>query len=131
MPKSPTPAKTKSIPISVCDSVQERVGRIAKKHFSGKFTHLEFKFRADLCYIDSYNDKEVRTVALPEAGTKELAEYLKIHDDKVTHLCRLRYLGNPDNWGFEFFSYSSERYEASGLLRTPEQAFQIAAGLYL
>ena len=117
--------------MSDCNSVQERVRRFAKKNFSGKFTHLEFKFRADLCYIDSYCDEAVRTEALPAAGTKELIEYLKAHDDKVTHLCRLRYLGNPENWGFEFFSYSSERYEAGGLLRTPEQAFQIAAGLYL
>lgn len=131
MPKSPTPVKSKSIPASITNSVQERVRCFAKKHFGGKFTHLKFKFRQDLCYIDSYSDKAVTTEALPAAGTKELSEYLKVHDDKVTHLCRLRYLGNPDRWGFEFFSYSSERYEAGGLIRTPEQAFQIAAGLYL
>jgi hypothetical protein len=68
---------------------------------------------------------------LPATGTKEHAEFLKAHDDKVTHLCRLRYLGDPDKWGFEFFSYSSERYEGGGFIRTPEQGFQIAAELYL
>jgi hypothetical protein len=109
--------------MNVCIDVQERIRRSAKKGFAGKFTHLEFRFRADLCYIDSYCDQAIRTEALPAVGTKERAEYLKAHDDKVTHLCRLRYLGDPDKWGFEFFSYSSERYDAGGCLANPEQAF--------
>jgi hypothetical protein len=115
----------------VCIEVQERVRRFAKRRFAGKFAHLEFRFKADLCYIDSYCDSAVRKEALSSAGTKELDEYLIADDDKVTHLCRLRYLGDSDKWGFEFFSYSSERYEAGGFIRTPEQAFEIAAGLYL
>jgi hypothetical protein len=30
-----------------------------------------------------------------------------------THLCRLRYFGDPERWGFAFYTYSNERYELS------------------
>jgi hypothetical protein len=29
------------------------------------------------------------------------------------HLCRLRYRGDEEHWGFAFFAYSSEKYERS------------------
>ena len=52
-----------------------------------------------------------------------------------THLCRLRYFGD-DRWSFGFFTYSNERYELSvfpsgEFFGTPEEAFQVAAGVYL
>ena len=51
-------------------------------------------------------------------------------------LCRLRYLGSPDRWGFAIYLASRDGYEDSVLPNgsftgTPEQALDCACGLYL
>jgi hypothetical protein len=51
-------------------------------------------------------------------------------------LCRLRYLGSPDNWGFAIYLASKDGYEDSILPRgsftgPPEEALDCACGLYL
>jgi hypothetical protein len=53
-----------------------------------------------------------------------------------THLCRLRYFGDEERWGFGFFAYSSEKYELSifpsgAFFGPPEDAFEVSANLYL
>ena len=53
-----------------------------------------------------------------------------------THLCRLRYFGKEDEWGFAFFGYSNEKYELTmfpngSFFGTPEEAFHTTASLYL
>jgi len=52
------------------------------------------------------------------------------------HLCRLRYFGDEEAWGFAFYTYSNDRYELSvfpngEFFGTPEEALQVAAGVYL
>ena len=52
------------------------------------------------------------------------------------HLCRLRYFGDEERWGFAFFTYSHEKYELSifpdgDFFGPPEDAFDASAGLYL
>ena len=129
-------AEPKSIPDTVRWELPGRILSHAKKHFKGKFTHIDVRFRGALCYLDAYCDPSVRSEALPRPDTREYREYLKSHEDTVTHLCRLRYLGSRDIWGFEFFTYSSNKYEPSvfpsGLpTGTPEDAFDIAASVHL
>jgi len=51
-------------------------------------------------------------------------------------LCRLRYLGSPDNWAFAVYLASKDGYEDSILPRgtftgPPEEALDCACGLYL
>jgi len=53
-----------------------------------------------------------------------------------THLCRLRYFGDEERWGFVFYTYSHKRYEFSmfpsgELLGSPEDAFDVSAQGYL
>jgi hypothetical protein len=53
-----------------------------------------------------------------------------------THLCRLRYFGDEERWGFALYTYSGERYELSGFrsgmfLGPPEEDFQVSAEAYL
>lgn len=140
MPKLHYATRSVSEPISVPDIVRwelpDRILSYAKKHFSGKFTHIDVRFRGALCYLDAYCDPAVRSDELPRSDTPEYRAYLKAHEDKVTHLCRLRYLGSRDSWGFDFFTYSSNKYEPSIFLSglptgTPEDAFDIAASVYL
>ena len=52
-----------------------------------------------------------------------------------THLCRLRYFGDEERWGFAFYTYSGERYELSvfpsgEFLGPPEEAFRVLAEAY-
>ncbi|HEY3079142.1 MAG TPA: hypothetical protein VGM69_04485 [Chloroflexota bacterium] len=52
-----------------------------------------------------------------------------------THLCRLRYFGDEERWGFAFYTYSNERYElavfpSGEFLGPPEDAFDVSA-MYL
>jgi hypothetical protein len=52
------------------------------------------------------------------------------------HLCRLRFFGGEERWGFAFYTYSGERYELSmfrsgEFLGPPEEAFRVAAEMYL
>jgi hypothetical protein len=128
--------QNQSIPDPVRQELPGRIHSYAKKHFKGKFTHIDIHFKGTLCYLDAYCDPSVRSEKLPRLDTKEYRDYLKGLEDKVTHLCRLRYLGDKDKWGFDFFSYSSEKYEPSvfpsGLpTGTPEEAFDLAASMYL
>ncbi len=63
-------------------------------------------------------------------------EHLERLRNTPTHLCRLRYFGDQERWGFAFYTYSGERYELSvfpsgEFLGPPEEAFQVAAGAYL
>jgi Tol biopolymer transport system component len=63
-------------------------------------------------------------------------EYLERLRNTPTHLCRLRYFGDEERWGFAFYTYSNEKYELSvfpsgDFFGTPEEAFDTAAGVYL
>jgi hypothetical protein len=56
--------------------------------------------------------------------------------DGPLSLCRLRYNGSPDNWGFACYLASKDGYEESILptgsfTGTPEEALDCACGLYL
>jgi hypothetical protein len=56
--------------------------------------------------------------------------------DDVVQLCRLRYTGSEDAWGFAVYLYSREAYEDSRLptgsfTGSPEEALDCACGLYL
>lgn len=106
-------AAKKGIP----DAVQQRTERgildYAAKEHAGRFVRVEVRFRGDLCYIDAY----------PDAADVER--------NTPRHLCRLRYHGHPDRWGFYYYTHAHEKYEQSFLITgdhfgTPEEAFQTA-----
>ena len=105
----------KAIPEAVKSTTEARIRRYAGQHFRGKFTGLDIRFRGPLCYVDAHIKDDV--------------------DGAPMHLCRLRYFG-PEQWGFGFYAYSSEKYETSVLASgkffgTPEEAFHSAATCYL
>jgi hypothetical protein len=56
--------------------------------------------------------------------------------DGPLQLCRLRYTGSPENWGFACYLASKDSYQDSILpsgsfTGTPEEALDCACGLYL
>lgn len=56
--------------------------------------------------------------------------------DGPVQLCRLRYTGSPERWGFAIYLASKDGYQDSILpsgsfTGTPEEALDCACGLYL
>ena len=65
-----------------------------------------------------------------------LTGYLSEDDDDTIKLCRIQYLGDPDEWAFAIWQASSDSYADAVLLdghRTghPNQALDTAGTLYL
>ena len=78
-----------------------------------ELTELRLRYRSGFAYVDGV-----------------------LADGDVVNLCRLRYLGSADDWGFAIYLYSREAYEDSILptgsfTGTPEEALDCACGLYL
>ncbi len=127
----------KRIPEAVQRRTEERIRRHAEAHFSGHYTRLEIRFRGQFCYIDAYTEPAPLSAGWPPADWPESREaYLERLRNTPTHLCRLRYFGDENKWGFAFYTYSNERYELSMLpngefLGTAEDAFAVSAGAYL
>lgn len=80
-----------------------------------------------------------RWPALRDLTVRYRADYAYItgrDDDGPLSLCRLRYTGSPDRWGFACHLASKDRYEDSILptgsfTGTPEEALDCTCGLYL
>jgi hypothetical protein len=125
------------VPEAVKRRTEERIRRYAEAHFAGRYVRLDIRFRSQFCYIDAYTEPESPGPDWPPADWPESREqYLERLRNTPTHLCRLRYFGDEEGWGFAFYTYSNMRYELSILpsgefLGPPEEAFQVSAGLYL
>ena len=125
----------KKIPPTIQADVEKRIRKAAEENFSGRYTHLDIRFRNQFCYIDAYTEPAMSDKWPPPDWTETRDEYLTRIRNTPTHLCRLRYFGD-DCWGFAFFAYSSEKYELSmfpsgEFLGTPEDAFFVSAQAYL
>jgi hypothetical protein len=72
-------------------TTRDRILAHAEKNCAGRFESLDVRFRGALCYIDAYL----------EASTYP------------THLVRLRFFGDENQWTLAFFTYSHERYEVT------------------
>ena len=124
------------IPEAVQRRTEARLARYAEQHFNGCYTRLAIRFRAQFCYVDAYSEPEEPGPNWPPTDWPETREeYLERLKNTPTHLCRLRYLGDEERWGFGFFAYSSGRYElaffpSGEYFGPPEDAFDVAANLY-
>jgi hypothetical protein len=125
------------IPEAVKRRTEARLRHYAEQHFAGCYTRLDLRFRGQFCYIDAYTEPPPPSPSWSPPGDLETREqYQERLPNTPTHLCRLRYFGDEERWGFAFYTYSHERYELSefpsgDLLGRPEDAFQVSAQLYL
>ena len=121
------------IPDDVKARTKARICRCAEKHFKGMYSRIDVRFRGVFCYIDAYREPG-RQVYVPEGLSRnDVVERLR---NTPTKLCRLRYFGKEDAWSMGFFKYSDEKYElcmchSGDFWGTPEEAFEIAARVYL
>lgn len=121
------------IPPVLQEEVRARVLKYANKHYRGKFTRIDVRFKGALCYIDAYREPSEPSRALLKLRHETREEYLEFQRNLPTHLCRLRYLGPFRNvWSLAFYTYSHERYEPctfhNGTFEgTPEEGFEVGA----
>lgn len=124
----------KGIPPAVKARTERRIVDYATKHYAGKFTRIEVRFRGALCYIDVCSEPNLpRGIAPPTGETRE--QWIERLRNTPTHLCRIRYFGNEDRWSFAWYTYAQEKYEPSFLITgedhgTPEEAFETSAHFF-
>jgi len=127
----------KPVPQPVRQRTEARLRRYAEEHHAGRYTRLDIRFRAQFCYIDAYTEPVPPGPNWPPANWPETREeYMERMRATPVHLCRLRYFGDEQRWGFGFFAYSSEKYEPSvfpsgQFFGPPEDAFEVSANVYL
>ena len=102
------------IPESIRSALKERLENHIAEKWSHTLVSLILRFRGAYAYVDVQDPTE----------------------NIPTHLCRLGYLGNLEEWDFAFYKYSDEVYERSmdwdgSFVTTPERAFDVAASVYL
>lgn len=123
------------IPEHVKRDVETRIQRCAEKHYHGKYTRIDVRFRGQFCYIDACTDPSVPR-NWPLTGISETKEeHIARRRHIPWHLCRLRYLGD-DRWSLAFFLYSQMKYEPSFFSNgkpdgKPEDAFLLGAQFHL
>jgi len=87
-----------------------RIESVAENHFKGKYIRLDIRFKGQFCYIDAYEEPDLREGWPPEEWPETREDYVERMRNTPTHLCRLRYLGD-DEWSYAFYAYSSEMYK--------------------
>ncbi len=123
------------IPEQVRERVKQRILKYAETHYQGKYIRLDIRFRSHFCYIDAYKEPNLAPGFPPPDFPESREEYLERIRNNPIHLCRLRYFGDEEGWGFAFYTYSNQKYELSVLNNgdfygTPEEAFSSSA-MYL
>jgi hypothetical protein len=125
----------KKIPPAIQSDTEKRIQKIAEERFEGRYTRLEIRFRGQFCYIDAYVEPVLTPTWPPPDWSETREEYAERLRNTPIHLCRLRYFGD-DQWGFAFYTYSSDKYELSvfpdgQFLGNPEEAFIASANVHL
>ncbi|EKU97914.1 hypothetical protein Lepto7375DRAFT_7171 [Leptolyngbya sp. PCC 7375] len=120
------------IPERIKVSTKQRIVAYAEKHYAGKYTRIDVRFRNYFCYIDAYTEPfvpEPFDEKLFGCTREERIEHLR---NVPFHLCRLRYKGDEEKWVMAFYTYSNEKYQPSvfnngTFYGTPEEAFETSA----
>ena len=120
------------VPETVKRRTEARIQRYAAENHAGQFTRLGIRFRGQFCYIDAYTEPYVRDNWPPPDWPESREEHYARLRNTPNHLCRLRYFGREDEWGFAFYLYGQEKYELAvfdngDFFGTPEDAFRMAA----
>ena len=128
-------ASGQKIPQVVQAHTEQRLLQYAEAHLAGRYTRMEIRFRGAFCYVDAYEEPKIPDDLPPKEWGETREEMLERLRATPLHLCRLRYFGDENRWGFAFYTYSNERYELcvfpdGDFYGTPEDALE-ASSIYL
>ena len=123
------------IPESIKEPIKNRILTYAEKHYAGKYTRLDIRFKGFFCYIDAYTEPFIPDDYDASLFNETREEYTERLRNTPFHLCRLRYKGDQDKWTMAFYTYSHNKYDpcvfdSGDFYGTPEEAFQSSA-MYL
>jgi hypothetical protein len=90
------------IPDAVKVRTEQRLRKYAEEHFAGKYTKLDVHFRGQFCYVDAFTEPDARPDWPPAIWGVSREEYYENLCNSPTHLCRLRFFGDEERWGFAF-----------------------------
>lgn len=96
----------KKISEAVKARTERRLRQYAEQHFAGMYTRLDIRFRAQFCYIDAYTEPDEQPNWPPADWGISREQYYEDLRNSPTHLCRLRFFGDEERWGFAFYAYS-------------------------
>lgn len=65
------------IPDSVKHDVEKRIKSVAEKHFKGKYTRLDIRFKGQFCYIDAYQEPDISDSWPPKNWPETREEYIE------------------------------------------------------
>jgi hypothetical protein len=120
------------IPKDVQERIRKRIEEYAAKNYAVRYTRLDIQFKGVFCYIDAYQEPDEPSESLLKITRETREEYLKRLSETPTHLCRLRYFGNEEEWSLAFYTYSNDKYEPcvfthGNFYGTPEEGFDVGA----
>ncbi|MEA2078949.1 MAG: hypothetical protein U9P00_03675 [Pseudomonadota bacterium] len=120
------------IPERIKELVKMRILTYAETHYAGKYTRIDIRFKRCFCYIDAYQEPVVPDDYDPSLLNETREEYFERLRNTPMHLCRLRYVGDEEQWTMAFYTYSHMKYEPSvfdsgEFYGTPEEAFQTSS----
>lgn len=131
-------SRGKPVPQPVRQRTEARVRGYAEEHHAGRYTHLDiypgFERSSAASMLTQNRCRPAELAPANWPATRE--EYIERMRATSVHLCRLRYLGDEQWWGFGLYAYSSEKYELSvfpsgEFFGPPEDAFELSANVYL
>ena len=116
----------------VKEKTKKRIINYAEKHYAGKYTRIDVRYKTHFCYIDAYVEAFVPEDYDTSLFSETREERIERLNNTPTHLCRMRYKGNEEKWTLAFYTYSHNKYEPSifdngDFYGTPEEAFQTSA----
>ncbi len=119
------------IPERTKQRTRERILAYAEKHYAGKYTRIDVRFRSQFCYIDAYTEPCVADDFPPPGISTTREEHIEKLRNTPTHLCRLRHF-SEDRWSVAFYTYSHMKYEPTFFENgsdngTPEEGFEVGA----
>jgi len=122
---------------NVKNELKQRILKFAEENIAGRYTKLDIRFRDKFCYVEAYTEPEDIVIKeWPPDFPETREEHIERMRNTPTHLCRLRYFGDKDEWGLAFYSYAHNKYETSvfpngKFFGTPELAIETSADFYL
>src|SRR5438552_3188332 len=127
VPRDPHSGGVK-IPPAVQERTRQRILVYAARKYAGKYIRLEIRFRGPCCYRDAFVEPHLSQNEPPKGWPETREEMIARLRSTPTHLCRLRYFGNENEWSLGFFTYSNEKYSpcvfhSGSFYGTPEEGF--------
>ena len=97
------------IPDAIQPRLRQRILDHAERHYAGQYNRIDIRFRGQLCYIDAFTEPYVAEDYDPQLYGESREERIERLRNTPTHLCRLRYFGDEEQWSMALYTYSNEK----------------------